>query len=174
MDPRYPIGSFEPPSSFGAEERTAAIEVIRSFPLLLRELVSGVSEEDWKRTYRPGSWNVAQLVHHCADSNMNCFIRFKLALTENTPTVKPYKENEWTAQVDYAAELVQASIEISQGVNARWSSLMEGMTDAEWERQFYHPEQERSVALSEVLFYYAWHCRHHLKHMEIALEGKET
>ena len=170
-DPRYPIGRFEPPASTGPEERQTAIEVIRSFPLLLQELVSSVSGEDWKRTYRPGCWNVAQLVHHCADANMNCFIRFKLALSEDEPTVKPYRENAWTSQIDYNMELVQASVEISRGVHARWSALMENMTDEEWTRKFHHPEQKKSIPLTEALFYYAWHCRHHLKHMEEALKG---
>ena len=168
-DPRYPIGKFEHPATSGAREPSTAIEVIRSFPLLLQDLVSQASGEDWKRTYRPGSWNVAQLVHHCADANLNCFIRFKLALTEENPTVKPYRENDWTTGEDYSPELVRASLEISRGVHARWSSLMESMTDEEWTRGFYHPEQKQTVALTEALFYYAWHCRHHLRHIEIAL-----
>lgn len=169
-DPRYPIGQFEPPSTSGPQERSSAIEVIRSFPQQLQELVGQVTSQDWQRTYRPGSWNVAQLVHHCADANMNCFIRFKLAMTEEEPTVKPYKENEWTLQKDYSEELVSASLDISRGVHARWSCLMDGMTDAEWQLGFYHPEQKKTIALTEALFYYAWHCRHHLKHIELALE----
>lgn len=168
-DPRYPIGKFEKAANFGAEERSTAIEIIRSFPLLLQQLVGGVSGSDWQKTYRPGSWTVAQLVHHCADSNMNCFIRFKLALTEEGPTIKPYDENAWTRQEDYSRELVQASLEISRGVHARWSSLMESLTDKEWARGFYHPEQNKTISLAEALEYYSWHCRHHLKHMEIAL-----
>jgi hypothetical protein len=168
-DPRYPIGKFEPPITSGPEKRKSAIEVIRSFPLLLQEMIKDISGDDFKSTYRPGSWNVAQLVHHCADANMNCFIRFKLALSEEDPTVKPYKENEWTVQEDYSRELVQASLEITRGVHARWSTLMASMTDSEWKRGFYHPEQKKTVALTEALFYYAWHCRHHLKHIEIAL-----
>lgn len=168
-DPRYPIGKFESATHFGAEDRSAAIEVIRSFPLLLQDLLEGVSGSDWKRTYRPGSWNVAQLAHHLADSHMNCFIRFKLALTEDTPTIKPYDENAWTRQEDYAKELAQASVEISRGLHSRWSSLMESMSEGEWERSFFHPEQGKEVKLREALEYYSWHCRHHLKHIEIAL-----
>ena len=168
-DPRYSIGKFEPASGFGPEERSASIETIRSFPLLLQELLSGISGTDWQRTYRPGSWTVAQLVHHCADSNLNCFIRFKLALTETNPTIKSYDENAWTLQEDYSRELAQASVDISRGVHARWSSLMESLTEEEWTRGFFHPEQNKTISLAEALEYYSWHCRHHLKHIEIAL-----
>lgn len=169
---KYPIGKFKMPAADSHEDRRSAIEIIRSFPLLLNELLYDVSGEGWDRTYRPGSWTVAQLVHHCADANMNCFIRFKLALTEEVPTVKPYRENEWVGQEDYSRELAQASIEICRGVHARWSTLMESMSDTQWERGFYHPEQQKTLPLTEALYYYSWHCRHHLKHIEIALENR--
>lgn len=171
-DPKYPIGQFEKIHPFGPEERKSAIEIIRSFPVLLQDLLLQVSGEDWARTYRTGSWNVAQLVHHCADANMNCFIRFKLALTEDNPAIAPYKENEWTLLEDYSKELVRASLEISKGLHARWSTLMEAMSDEDWERTFFHPAQEKSISLKDTLMYYSWHCRHHLKHMEIALNNK--
>ncbi len=170
-DPRYPIGKFEASTNFNAEERTAAIEVIKNFPQQLQNILTEVSEVDWERTYRPGSWNITHLVHHCADSNMNCFIRFKLALTETNPSIKPYDENAWVRQEDYSRELVQASLEISRGVHARWSNLMKSMTEEEWTRAFFHPEQQKTIKLSEALAYYSWHCRHHLKHIEIALKG---
>ena len=169
IDPRYPIGKFEAATNFDAEKRTTSIEVIKDFPRLLQELLAEVSDTDWVRTYRPGSWKIAQLAHHCADSNMNCFIRFKLALTEAEPTIKPYDENAWVWQKDYSRELVQASLDISRGVHARWTSLMKSMTEEEWTRGFYHPEQSKTIKLAEALEYYSWHCRHHLKHIEIAL-----
>ena len=142
-------------------------EVIGAFPLELQQEVSTLPEEQLDASYRPGGWTVRQVVHHCADSHMNAFIRFKLALTEENPTVKPYFEGLWAEQQDGRIAPVEASLDLLKGLHARWYYILMHMDEPAFNRVYTHPEQGKVFALSQVLANYAWHCQHHLGHVKL-------
>jgi hypothetical protein len=169
---RYPIGRFIKPEGLSKEIISQNIEIISHYPLLLKKEVANLSDEELKLTYRPDGWNISQVVHHTADSHMNAFIRFKLALTESTPTIKPYRENLWALLPDVSNVPIEASLKILEGVHLRWSSLLITMSDADFEKKYFHPEQKKEAALFEVTALYAWHCRHHLAHVQQAKKYK--
>ena len=117
--------------------------------------------------YRPGGWTGHQLVHHLADSHMNCLIRFKLALTEDNPTIKPYNEGAWAMLLDTAGVPLEASLKILEGVHARWTTLLQHFAATDWERTFFHPESQQTTKLDTALGAYSWHGRHHLAHLKL-------
>lgn len=169
QDERYPIGQVEIPLTVSKEQINEWIEDIKMLPQRVRSLVEHLNEQEIALTYRAGSWTVRQLVHHLADSHMNSFIRFKLALTEEKPTIKPYDENAWIDLPD--SELpVEVSLTILGGVHLRWSVLMESLTDEQWQRVFIHPDSGE-VRLDHCAALYAWHSNHHLAHIKQALKG---
>lgn len=165
---RYPIGQFEKPQHFNQLLIKGWIADIGNFPNLLEEEVQQLKDDDWVLTYRPGGWNIKQLVHHCADSHMNAYIRFKLALTEEQPIIKPYREDLWAVLPDSQTLSIGSSLQILRGVHFRWTSLMLSLTDDHWQRQYHHPEHNQLVALNEAAANYSWHCKHHLEHIRIA------
>ena len=144
------------------------IEVIDRYPALLKSEVAGLSAGELKLTYRPDGWNILQVVHHTADSHMNAFIRFKLAITETTPTIKPYLQNLWAELPDTGNVPIEASLKILEGLHLRWSTLLRTLSEKDFEKKYFHPEQKREVELKEVLPLYAWHCKHHLTHVKQA------
>jgi hypothetical protein len=163
---KYPIGRFVRGTRAATPgRRTECIAEIEAFPQRLRAAVQNWSDVQLDTPYRPGGWTVRQLVHHIADSHAQTIIRFKLALTEEKPIIKPYKEALWAEQVDARTMPVTASLDIISGVHARWVVLMRGMTPEEWDRVFVHPEQNREIALAEALELYVWHSAHHLAHI---------
>lgn len=163
---QYPIGRFVRGTRADTPARRAeCIAVIEAFPATLRSTVAGMTDAQLDTAYRPGGWTVRQLVHHLADSHAQTIIRFKLALTEEQPVIKPYKEALWAEHVDARTMSVDPSLWIVTGVHARWVGLMRGMSDADFERAFVHPEQGRSITLAEALELYVWHCGHHLAHV---------
>ena len=161
-DLRYPVGRFRPAAS-GVEVRTAQIETMRLLPERLRAAVSGLSEAQLDTPYREGGWTVRQVVHHIADSHANSYIRFKLALTEDWPTVKPYDEAAWARLADYTTP-IDASLVFIDALHARWVSLLGGLTDAEFARGYSNPESGR-LTLATALSLYEWHSRHHVAHI---------
>jgi hypothetical protein len=165
---RYPIGKFLKPQVFSKELISHNIEVIGHFPALLNDEVLHLSEEELKLMYRPDGWNIAQVVHHTADSHMNAFVRFKLALTESTPTIKPYRENLWAQLPDSSNAPIEASLKILEGMHFRWSMLLRTLSEKDFEKKYMHPEQNREITLFEGLAMYAWHCKHHLAHVQQA------
>jgi hypothetical protein len=165
---RYPIGKFLRPDGFSKERIAQNREVIYHYPALLKNEVSHLSDKELKFTYRPDGWNIAQVIHHTADSHMNAFIRFKLALTESTPTIKPYLENLWAQLPDTTQAPIDASLKILDGLHLRWSILLQTLSENDFNKKYIHPEQGREVALFEVLALYAWHCQHHLAHVQQA------
>lgn len=167
---QYPIGKLKV-QSITLEEVPRFVEVIRTLPEKLKEQLAVASPEALQNTYREGSWNVVQLVHHLADSHMNSFIRFKLALSEDHPSIKPYDENAWAEMVDSQIDY-SASLQILDGVHARWTVLLESFTDEQFRRTFYHPESKQTFSLYDALQTYAWHSEHHLAHIRIALQAK--
>jgi uncharacterized damage-inducible protein DinB len=164
VDPRYPIGKFERIESVDTAKRAAFIEAIRDLPNKMNEAVAGLSDEQLDTPYRDGGWTLRQTVHHVADSHINSFCRFKLALTEDeAPTIRPYYEDRW-AELPDSKVPVEVSLKIIDGLHSRWASLLESMTDDDFKRQFVHPETGK-WALEQVLALYSWHSRHHTAHI---------
>lgn len=163
-DLRYPIGKFRWPESVSAQDRVGLIETIASAPARLREAVAGLSEDQFDRPYREGGWTVRQVVHHVPESHMNSYIRFKLALTETEPVVKPYDEDAWARLPDVAATPVEVSLQLLDSLHRRWVILLRGLKDSDWKKQFRHPEIGL-VSLESNLALYAWHGDHHIAHI---------
>lgn len=164
---RYPVGKCPRPKVIDQETIKNWIGTIEKFPSQLKVAVSGLSDEELNVTYRENGWTIRQLVHHIADSHMNAYLRFKLALTEKKPTIKPYKEDLWAKQPDYQGP-IDPSLDIIEGVHHRWSKLLHSMKPEDFEHTYIHPEYNDEYDLKESLCQYEWHCRHHLAHIEIA------
>lgn len=160
---QYPIGEFRMPENIDEKRKAQAIDTIRTFP----EKIAGYTgpELNYLKPYRTGGWNLKQLIHHLADSHMNAFIRFKLALTETSPVIKPYNEGLWAELSDYNLASVGESYTILSGLHSRWSVLLENMTNRDFQRQYFHPQSGSLVKLQEALFLYEWHCLHHFEHI---------
>ena len=136
----------------------------------MRAAVAGLSTDQLDTPYRPGGWTVRQLVHHVPDSHMNAFVRFKLALTEDVPTIKPYDEAAWAKLADYSSTPVEVSLGLLETLHDRWVRLLESMTTADFDRAFRHPEIG-TMTLGSYLAGYSWHSRHHVAHI-MALRGR--
>lgn len=169
---KYPIGKFQKPDSISENDLKTWIAIIENFPIKIKNLTEKFSVEELNWVYRPNGWSIKQVVHHCADSHMNSFIRFKLALTEDTPTIKPYEEAEWAELTDGNSDTIFPSIQIIEGVHARWTLLLKSFGEKELKRKFIHPANNKTSCLDEVIGIYAWHCNHHLAHIEQAILHK--
>lgn len=152
---RFPIGQFQYNSDCTKEEIQNWIVTIQSFPNRIEEITNKLKKEELAWRYRPEGWSVKQVVHHCADSHMNSFIRFKLALTEDTPTIRPYEEQLWAEMIDEVDDNLTTSIQILKGVHHRWVIVLNHLTSADWDRQFIHPANQKTVTLKEALGLYA-------------------
>lgn len=162
-NPQYPIGPFEKPETIAPEELKNAIATLAETPGLLRNAVEGLNAARLGTPYREGGWTVRQLVHHVADSHMNAFIRVRLALTEEWPTIKPYDEKAW-ANLHDALAPVEWSLELVESLHARWVMLLTSLTPAQLQRGFRHPENGPTTIEVATLLY-AWHSRHHIAHI---------
>lgn len=167
-DPRYPIGRFEWPTNVTAEERAVLLERLAAAPGHLRDLVTGLTDRQLDTPYREGGWTVRQVVHHIPDSRMNSYVRFKLALTEEEPVIKPYNEAAWALLGDTAETPVSTSLMLLETLHARWGILLRGLTEQQWARTMRHP-QHGLLRLDHVLALYAWHGDHHIAHVTNAL-----
>ena len=163
-DLRYPIGRFAAELDVTEEKRRRWIEEIASTPDRLRTAVSGLSAEQLDTPYRPGGWTVRQVVHHLPDSHLNAYVRFKLALTEHEPTIKPYDEAAWAELADGRAAPVEISLTLLGSLHHRWILLLRSLTPADFARAFRHPELG-TVTLDTYLQMYAWHGGHHVAHI---------
>lgn len=162
MDPRYPTGKFSFNPNPTADSRRTAIAAIAAFP---QELKAVLPQAQIDQPYRDGGWTPRQVVHHLADSHMNAFIRFRLALTEENPTVKPYDEAAWATLAD--AELdPRLSVQILDGLHQRWHRMLEAMRPADFSRKAVHPEHG-PITIDWLLQLYAWHGRHHIGHIRL-------
>ncbi|MFD1770921.1 YfiT family bacillithiol transferase [Sphingobacterium suaedae] len=164
---RYPIGQFEPPPVLDGQQLAVWVDDIEKFPFRLNKEVANLGKKVWHQTYRPGGWTILQLVHHCADSHMNSFIRFKLALTEDVPTIKTYVEDRWANLPDATTEPAH-SLRILEGLHRRWGVLLRSLTAEDRRRTFIHPETNRRISIEENIGIYAWHGNHHLAHIRLA------
>jgi len=160
---RFPTGRFHRPASLDTDARARAIETIAATPARLRDAVRGLTNEQIETPYRPGGWTVRQVVHHVPDSHMNAFIRFKLALTEDAPTIKPYLESEWAKLADTRAP-IETSLNLLDAVHERWVLLLRNMSPTDFDRELVHPETGRQ-RLDQVLALYGWHGPHHVAHV---------
>jgi uncharacterized damage-inducible protein DinB len=162
---KYPIGKFKMPADFTSESINAFISDIEKFPSLLRKEVEALNDEQLDTPYRPEGWTIRQVVNHCADSHMNSLTRFKLALTEDNPTIKPYFEERWAELADSKIMPIHAALNMLEGLHIRWVVLLKSMTSADFGKTFFHPESKRTWQLNQTLALYAWHCKHHLAHI---------
>ncbi len=141
------------------------IDTILHFAEKLNSLVGQMDDAALDSCYRPGGWTRRQVIHHCADSHINSFIRFKLALTEDNPTIKPYKEELWAELSDSKHLSITSSLLILEGVHYRWAYLLESMNESDYLKTFFHPESQKTMRLDTTLAMYDWHCKHHLAHL---------
>jgi hypothetical protein len=163
-DLRYPIGKFQWPETITPKDRLRYIDKIAATPAMVRDAVAGLTPQQLDTPYREGGWTVRQLAHHIPDSHMNSYVRFKLALTEDEPTIKPYDEAAWALLSDSATTPVETSLCLLECLHARWVDLMRGMSEADWARTFRHPERG-TVSLDQNAALYAWHGDHHVEHI---------
>ncbi|MEQ9286797.1 MAG: bacillithiol transferase BstA [Cyclobacteriaceae bacterium] len=162
---RYPIGKFSRPEKVTTENVAAYIQKIEELPDKLIHTVFGWMEEQLDTPYRPEGWTVRQVVHHLADSHMNSYIRFKWALTEDSPTIKAYDEKLWAEQRDAKKGPIEVSLKLLEALHARWASVLKNLNDADLMRTFTHPETGKQISLGTNIALYAWHCEHHLTHI---------
>lgn len=164
MDLRYPVGPCEYPASVSPEARTEHIKELAALPGRLRVAVQGLNDEQLDTPYRPGGWTVRQVVHHFADSHMNAYVRFRLALTEPQPTIKPYDEKTWAELPDARTAPIESSLRLLEGLHERWVMMFTALADSDFSRTLHHPEIG-VVRLDTYLATYGWHCRHHVAHI---------
>jgi len=169
---KYPIGHFELPEELTPKILSNWINDISTFPEKLQQEIKDLSSEQIDTPYRPDGWNIRQVVHHCADSHMNSFIRLKLSLTEDTPTIKPYYEERWAKLSDSIHYPVESSVKIIEGIHERWTILLNNMTHQDFKRSYLYPCSDKEVSLLEMTGLYAWHCNHHLAHITNLKERK--
>jgi hypothetical protein len=163
VDPRYPVGRFKRPEKVTPHKRMAAIAALAELPAKLNEALDGLGREQLDTPYREGGWTVRQLVHHIADSHMNAFVRVRLALTEDWPTITPYDEKAWAMLHDAEAP-VGWSVALLENLHARWVMLLESLTEEQWARGMKHPVNgPMTVEIATLL--YGWHSRHHVAHI---------
>lgn len=169
---RYPIGRYQY-EGMNAAQQEKWIAAMEELPGLLRQAVAGLDSEQLDTPYRAGGWTVRQVVHHVADASINCFTRFKLALTEPNPTVKPFDEDGWALTADSLDAAPETSLSILDGICARWSLLLRSMSRSDFEKEFYHPGIGKQLKLSYFLGFVAWHGRHHTAHIVNLRERNE-
>ena len=164
MDLRYPIGRYQP-VTFTPQLKEERIADLRFFPGLLERALENLDAGQLATPYREVGWTVHQVVHHLADSHMNAFIRFKLGLTEDNPTIKPYEEALWATLPDTQQVPVNVSLTLLHALHRRWVVLLEHMQPDVWERTVYHPQHDKEFTLWDLLGMYAWHSKHHVAHI---------
>ena len=163
-DLRYPIGKFSYDPSINEQQKRVFLDEIAETPQKLRAAVKGLSDAQLDTPYRPDGWTVRQVVHHVPDSHLNSYVRFKLALTEDEPTIKTYAEDRWAELADTKATPVEVSLTLLDSLHDRWVRLLRSLTPEEWKRTFRHPELG-AMTLEKTLALYAWHGRHHVAHI---------
>lgn len=163
--PENPAGPYVANPNPTAVQRLEGVAVLRNFPARLRRVITGWTDSQLEKKYR--NWTVRQIVNHLADSHVNAYVRFKLTLTEERPTIKPYDETAWSNLRESQTTDVNISLQLLDALHARWVRLIELMTEADFARTYFHPEYKTVVPLGEALGMYAWHCNHHLAQIEI-------
>ena len=163
-DPRFPIGKFQFEGRLTEQQRSEHLNNIEQTPARIRAAVQGLTTQQLDTPYRDGGWTVRQVVHHVPESHMNSYVRFKLALTEDEPTIKPYSEDLWAKLPDIPATPIEVSLSLLELLHERWVYLLRSISEDEWKRTFRHPESG-VVSLEKNLCIYAWHGKHHVAHV---------
>jgi uncharacterized damage-inducible protein DinB len=164
-DRQYPVGKFDWNTPLSEADYPRFIAEIAEAPAALRSAVAGLSRDQLETRYRPGGWNVMQVVHHVPDSHINAYCRFKLALTEDEPTIKPYDQEKWAELPDSQRVPIDVSLDLLDALHQRWVALLRSMDTADFNRGLRHPEHGRVLTLAQMLALYAWHGRHHVGHI---------
>lgn len=165
---KYPVGQHQSKDEYALIEIETFIETIRTFPAKLRATVLNISNQQLDTPYRTEGWTVRQVIHHVADSHMNAILRFKMALTENNPTIKPYNEAAFAKINDYELP-IEPSLQIIESVHQKWMFLLSGMKPADFMKTYFHPQHQATFTLQQALAIYDWHCRHHLAHVNLVV-----
>lgn len=163
-DLRFPIGKFTYDGPLTDEQKRTSLDQISETPTKLRAAIKGLTEAQIDTPYRPGGWTVRQVIHHMPDSHLNAYVRFKLALTEDEPTIKPYAEARWAELSDTKSTPVEVSLTLLESLHDRWVRLLRSLTPEDWKRTFRHPEMG-PMTLEKTLALYAWHGPHHVAHV---------
>jgi hypothetical protein len=162
---KFPIGKFEKPKTITKDDLLKWISEISTFPTRMKNEVNNLTNQQLDTQYRPEGWTIRQVVHHCADSHMNSLTRFKLTLTEDKPTVKPYYEERWAELADSKNMPIEPSLKMIEGIHERWTVLLNNLTESDYSKIFIHPEHGKEYRMDENIGLYAWHCNHHLAHI---------
>ena len=165
---RFPIGPPQLPTApLTPAERAGYLQQLSNLPAQLTAAARQVGGERLQLPYRPGGWTGRQVIHHVADSHLNAYGRFRLALTEDNPTIRPYDEAAWAELPDVAAAPITVSLALLESLHSRWLTLLHHLDEAQWQRTFYHPGNQKTATLDQTLALYAWHGRHHLGHLQL-------
>lgn len=167
---KYPIGKFEYGNTYTNSDIQKNILSIQELPELLHVKAIQFTPQLLRKTYRPNGWTAQQVIHHIADSHINAFIRMKLTLTQNTPTINPYNQDAWANMAD-VKEPIEVSLKIIENIHKRWNVVLKTMTEADFKKKYYHAEYKKKVALDEFIALYTWHGKHHLAHLDLILNG---
>lgn len=171
VDLRYPVGRFRFDPAVSAESRARCIARIAAAPAALRAAVAGLDDRQLDTPYRPGGWTVRQVAHHVPDSHLNAYVRFRLALTEHEPVIKPYDEAAWATLADYHLP-VDVSLRLLDALHERWLVLLAAMSPTDFARRLGHPDWPEPLSLDFMLQLYAWHGEHHVAHV-LGVRGRE-
>jgi DinB superfamily len=163
---KFPIGIFTDNPNITTPELQEAIVTLSNFPSWVEHIISNMDEQHLAQSYRPNGWSCTQVIHHCADSHMHCLMRLKFALTENNPTIMPYAEENWAIVADYNLPINNATT-LLHCVHQRLVTIFNSLSDSDWNKTYFHPQYQQKFSLKTLLQLYAWHCKHHLAHLQI-------
>jgi hypothetical protein len=164
-DPRYPIGKYSFPGAVTPDHRKEWMAEIAATPERLRDAVMGLNDQQLDTPYREGGWTLRQVAHHLPDSHVNSYMRYRLALTEQNPTIRTYQEDKWAELTDAKRAPVDLSLTLLDAVHRRWLILLASMSESDFQRTLYHPEHQKTLTLDWMTGMYAWHGRHHVAHI---------
>ncbi len=167
---RYPIGKFKCPETITSTHIKQWISNIESLPIKISDLVSDFTEKQLETPYREDGWTARQVIHHIHDSHHNGYIRFKWAMTENSPIIKAYNEKLWAELFDTKTAPIHLSIDLIKALHAKWVYFLKGLSPVDLEKEFIHPEGNVTISLAEDIGIYAWHGNHHLAHLKSIAE----
>lgn len=170
---KFPVGPFSRPVEISDADLNRWMETIEHLPLKMREAINGLNADQLDTTYRQDGWTLRQVVHHVADSHMNAYIRFKLALTEENPTIRPYFEERWAELPEAKYGNIEVSLRLLEALHNRWSIMLRNMRSVDWSRTYYNPEKQFTFRLDECLALYAWHSMHHVAHITETRKAKK-
>ncbi len=171
---RFPIGRFAEPTTYSPETISTFIAQIVSLPERLNALTTDMTDEELDTPYRPDGWTARQVIHHIADSHINSYTRFKLALTEEHPAIRPYDEVAWAELPDGKSAPISLSLNLISALHKRWALTLQQLGSEQWNRTFFHPASKDIWRLEYALAFYAWHGEHHLEHIKIVKRGNEV